>query len=163
MELKGAREALSAGRGSVPDRNEPAVPRKAPRLALGRGIAGLEAAQNHLAHYLRSAGCHKRTLFRAEIVLKETVINIRQHGELPDRPARAWVEVWMTEHHAVIAVEDDGPPFDPLRLLAAPPGSPARAAAGGGLRLIRRNAETVRYARTTAAHNRVELHIELEG
>jgi anti-sigma regulatory factor (Ser/Thr protein kinase) len=145
------------------DRNELAAAPKAPRLALGRGIAGLEAVQSHLAQFLRSVGCHKRTLYRAEIVLKETVLNIRQHGELPDRPARAWVEAWLTEHHAVIAVEDDGPPFDPLLLIAAPANNQARAAAGGGLRQIRRNTDTVRYARTPIGHNRVELHIGLEG
>jgi anti-sigma regulatory factor (Ser/Thr protein kinase) len=154
MELTRARAALGKGQSLSLDRNELAATPKAPRLALGRGIAGLEAVQNHLTQFLRSVGCHKRTLYRAEIVLKETVLNIRQHAELPDRPARAWVEAWMTDHHAVIAVEDDGPPFDPLGLLAA---------SGGGLRQIRRNADTVRYARTPIGHNRVELHIGLEG
>jgi anti-sigma regulatory factor (Ser/Thr protein kinase) len=163
MELDLARNALSAGQTAILDRNELPAAATAPRLAIGRGIAGLEAAQNHLARYFRSAGCHDRTLFRADIVLKETLRNIRQHAELPDRPARAWVEAWLTEHHAVIAVEDDGPPFDPLRLLTAPPEHPTRSAAGGGLRQIRRNANTVRYARTPAGHNRLVLHIGLDG
>jgi anti-sigma regulatory factor (Ser/Thr protein kinase) len=163
MELNRARAALGTGQSLLLDRNELAATPKAPRLVLGRGIAGLEAAQNHLAQFLRSVGCHKRTLYRAEIVLKETVLNIRQHGELPDRPARVWVEAWLTEQHAVIAVEDDGPPFDPQRLIAAPANNQTRGAVGGGLRQIRRNADTVRYARTPIGHNRLELHVDLES
>ena len=159
MELDRARDALCTGQTLVLDQNELAL--AAPRMALGRGIAGLEAAQNHLARFLRSVGCHKRILFRAEIVVKETVANIRQHGERPDRPARAWVEAWIGDQRAVIAVEDDGPPFDPMHLMRAPAnGSPD---AGRGLRMIRRNTDDVRYIRTQTGCNRLELLIGLEG
>ncbi|MEJ0046896.1 MAG: hypothetical protein WDN04_12845 [Rhodospirillales bacterium] len=81
------------------DRNEPApaarrvpaAPRRAvvaeaPRLTLGRGIAGIDEAQNNLAAFLRTVGCDARTLFRAELVLRETLLNIRQHADLPQSP-----------------------------------------------------------------------------
>jgi anti-sigma regulatory factor (Ser/Thr protein kinase) len=161
MELDRARDALSTGQTILLDRNELAL--AAPRIALGRGIAGLQAVQDHLTQFLRNAGCHKRTLFRAETVVKETLSNIRRHAELPDRPARAWIEAWITERHAVIAVEDDGPPFDPLAVLAVPRDCAAHATPRGGLRQIRRNADTVCYARTLTGHNRLELHIGLAG
>ena len=160
MELDRARDALGTGHIFLLNRNEAAV--VTPRMALGRGIAGLEAAQKLVTQFLRNAGCHRRILFRAETVVKETLSNIRRHAELPDRPARAWIEAWMTQGHAVIAVEDDGPPFDPLAMLTAPHGSAAHAAARGGLRQIRRNADTVCYARTATGRNRLELHIGLE-
>jgi anti-sigma regulatory factor (Ser/Thr protein kinase) len=159
MELDRARDALCTGQTLLLDQNELAL--AAPRIALGRGIAGLEAAQDHLTQFLRSAGCHKRILYRAEIVVKETVANIRQHGERADRPARAWLEAWIGDQRAVIAVEDDGPPFDPMRLMKAPPNGSADA--GRGMRVIRRNTDDVRYIRTQTGRNRLELHIGLNG
>ncbi len=174
MDFNLARLALDRGQTVLLDRNEPApaarrvpaAPRRAvvaeaPRLTLGRGIAGIDEAQNNLAAFLRTVGCDARTLFRAELVLRETLLNIRQHADLPHRPAHVWIETWLEDRQVVVAVEDDGPAFDPRQFVPGRHGDRPAHKAPGGLRLIRRNADSLRYVRTQIGHNRLELGLTL--
>ncbi len=135
------------------------------RLTLGDGIPGLAAAQRSLAGFLEAAGCDPWTLFRAELVVEEVAMNVLHHGQPTDRPARAGLEAWLAEDRLVIAMEDDGPAFDPLQVVSAPLATRLEDARVGGigLRLVRKNAAALRYARTPAGCNRLEIEILRAG
>jgi anti-sigma regulatory factor (Ser/Thr protein kinase) len=131
------------------------------RLILGDGISGLAQAQQRLTSFLTAAGCDARTRFRVELVVEEVVMNILHHGQLGDRPARSWLEAWPAHGHVAIVVEDDGPEFDPLQVVSAPLANRLEEAAIGGLGLflVRKYAAGLRYARTPAGRNRLEIEI----
>ncbi len=130
------------------------------RLTLGDGIGGLTEAQDRLAAFLEAAGCSGAVLFRAALVVEEAVMNVLHHGQRPDRATRIVLEA-VAGRDLTIIVEDDGPAFDPLSRVSAP--RPTRledAPIGGvGLVLLRRNATALRYARTAAGCNRLEMDL----
>lgn len=127
-------------------------------LALALDLPGLAAAQRRLGDYLIHAGCPPELRFRVELVVEEAVMNVIRHAG-PRGATRAALDARWAEGKALLAVEDDGPPFDPL---CAPPrplaGALAGTHAGGfGLHLIRQNADGANYARTQTGMNRLEL------
>ncbi len=134
------------------------------RLALGPGIAGLAAAQAELAGLLEAAGIGPRTRLRVELVVEEAVMNVLQHGQPPEGSARIALDLLALPDHVTIAVEDDGPPFDPLQVPPPPPRRLDDSAVGGaGLPLIRRTARALRYRRTDSGLNRFEMDVARDG
>ena len=127
-------------------------------LALALDPAALAAAQRRLAEFLAAAGCPPELRFRVELVVEEAVMNVIRHAR-PHGATRAALEARCTDGHALVAVEDDGPAFDPLAAAPRPlAGALAGAHEGGfGLHLIRRNTNAARYARTADEINRLEL------
>jgi anti-sigma regulatory factor (Ser/Thr protein kinase) len=135
------------------------------RLILNDGISGLAQAQRRLVSFLAAAGCDTRTLFRVELVIEEVVMNILHHGQPADRPTRSWLEAWPAYGHVAIAVEDDGPAFNPLQVVFVPLADRLEDATIGGLGLflVRRYAAGLRYVRTPDGHNRLEIEISRAG
>ena len=124
------------------------------RLPLVLETRALAATQRHLAAFLAEVGCAADTRFRVELVVEEAVMNIIRHAR-PRGAVTATLHVTLRPGGAAIAIEDDGPHFNPL--LA--PLRPLRGSheGGFGLHLIRRHADAARYRRTGVGINRLEL------
>ncbi len=132
------------------------------RLCLVLEIASLAGAQRRLEAYLAAGGCPPDVLFRAELVVEEAVMNLIRHA---GGATRAWVLAWCGAGGATVAIEDDGPAFDPLAAPLRPTaGAMAGTHQGGfGLHLIRHNADVARYARNDGGINRLELEFSPRG
>ncbi len=139
-----------------PARAPAGLPAGGLRLCLTLEIASLAGAQRRLGEYLAAGGCAPDVLFRAELVVEEVVMNLIRHAA---GATRARLLAWCGAGGATVAIEDDGPTFDPL---AAPMRPTAGAMAGThqggfGLHLIRHNADDARYARSDEGINHLEL------
>ena len=117
----------------------------------------LAATQRQLAAFLAAGGCATDVRFRVELVVEEVVMNVIRHAH-PHGATRAMLRVRCLEGQVAIAIEDNGPAFDPL----AAPLRPLEDAlvgqheGGFGLHLIRRHSDAAQYARSEGL-NRLEL------
>lgn len=118
------------------------------------------------AEFLRGHGVGERTLFAAQLLLEETVGNVVRHGYGGDVPTSSEgavrVRVEVAPESVALAVEDEGPAFDPLR--EAPPADVTssledRPIGGLGLHLVKVYASDARYLRVGAT-NRLELRLD---
>ena len=127
-------------------------------MALALDLPALAAAQRRLGDFLAAGGCPPEMCFRVELVVEEAVMNVIRHAE-PHGATRAALDARCADGRVLVAVEDDGPAFDPLGAATRPLGGALAGAHDGGfgLHLIRRNTEQARYARTKAGTNRLEL------
>lgn len=126
-----------------------------PLLLESRALA---AAQRQLGDFLAAGGCATEVRFRVELVVEEVVMNIIRHAH-PHGATRAMLRVRWVHGQVAIAIEDNGPAFDPL----AAPLRPLEGAlvghheGGFGLHLIRRHCDAAQYDRIGEA-NRLELN-----
>ena len=117
----------------------------------------LAATQRQLAVFLATGGCASDVRFRVELVVEEVVMNVIRHAH-PQGATHAALHARCADGQAAIAIEDDGPAFDPL----AAPLRPLEGAlvgnheGGFGLHLIRRHSDAAQYARSEGL-NRLEL------
>lgn len=127
------------------------------RHAIAGGTAAVAAAQAALAAFLAAAGASPRSVTRAELVLEELALNALRHGGAPSVQVRARLEAGRCS----LVLEDAGLPFDPTTAAPMPlAASLAEARIGGlGLALVRRTAEALRYLRTPAGLNRLEVDL----
>ena len=132
------------------------------RLSLTDGIDGLATAQRQLASFLEAADCDPSRMLRAELVVEEAVMNILRHGQHPNRPTQTHLTAQTRANRIHLAIEDDGPEFNPLTHQSAPLATSLETApiGGHGLRLIRANAAAIRYARTQDGRNLLEVELE---
>ena len=132
------------------------------RLCVMLDIACLSGAQRRLGAYLAAGGCPPDVLFRAELVVEEAVMNLIRHA---GGATRVRLLAWCGGGGATVAIEDDGPAFDPLAAPLRPTaGAMAGTHEGGfGLHLIRRNADAARYARSDKGVNHLELEFSPRG
>lgn len=125
-----------------------------PLLLESRALA---ATQRQLADFLAAGGCATDVRFRVELVVEEVVMNVIRHAH-PHGATRAMLRVTCADGRVAIAIEDNGPAFDPL----AAPLRPLEGALGGhheggfGLHLIRRHSDAAQYDRDGGV-NRLEL------
>jgi len=93
-----------------------------------------------------------------ELALEEIFMNIVMHGNRPGGTSRVEVALSLGPDAVTLAVEDDGPPFDPLSL--PPPDLTAnledRRVGGLGVYLVREVMDEVNYARI-AGCNRLRM------
>ncbi len=133
-------------------------------MQLDPALEALEPARLEMETYLREARVGPRALYQSEIALEELFVNVVRHG-VAGRPAGgAPVEVSVSVRDAqvVLAIEDDGPVFDPTaRAEPQHPASLAEAPVGGlGISLVRRAASGFEYQRRDG-RNRVVAHIPI--
>jgi serine/threonine-protein kinase RsbW len=99
-----------------------------------------------------------------ELALEEIFMNIVMHGARPGTTARVEVAVSVGPEAVTMAVEDDGPPFDPLSL--PPPDLTAslenRKIGGLGVYLVREVMDEVGYLRI-AERNQLRMRKRLRG
>ena len=116
-----------------------------PLLLESRALA---AVQRRLADFLAAGGCATDVRFRVELVVEEVVMNVIRHAR-PHGATSAMLRAHCLEGRVAIAIEDNGPVFDPL----AAPLHPLEDAlvgnheGGFGLHLIRRHSDAARYDR----------------
>ena len=127
-------------------------------LALALDLAALSAAQRQLGDFLAAGGCPPEVCFRVELVVEEAMMNVIRHAE-PMGATRAALDARWANGRALVAMEDNGPAFDPLQAAPRPiNGAIAGTHDGGfGLHLLRGNTDAARYARTEAGTNLLEL------
>ena len=127
-------------------------------LALALDLPALSAAQRRLGAFLAAGGCPPEVCFRVELVVEEAMMNVIRHAE-PMGATHAALDASCADGRALVAMEDNGPAFDPLQATQRPiAGAIAGTHDGGfGLHLIRGNTDAARYARTQAGTNRLEL------
>jgi anti-sigma regulatory factor (Ser/Thr protein kinase) len=127
------------------------------RYSISGGPAGVAAAQAALADYLAGQGAPSRVVHRAELVLEEVALNALRHGGAPD----VLLEADMQGDVCILVLEDAGIAFDPVAAIPpAPAASLAEAKIGGlGLVLVHRTARALRYTRTPAGRNRLEVEL----
>jgi len=80
------------------------------------------------------------------VCLHEAVTNIVMHG---NGCRRIWVAATLEDGEFALSVEDDGPPFDPLKISSGPLAAPLLDVAIGGLgmHLIRSFTDRLAYVR----------------
>jgi len=100
--------------------------------------------------------------YGVELVFEELVANIVRYGSTDARTPTVRVILDRQPRQIVIAIEDDGPAFDPRGSPApAHPSSLEDAKIGGfGLMLVQRAARSLDYVRTPTGLNRVVVTID---
>src|SRR5712671_3448147 len=84
-----------------------------------------------------------------EIALEEVFMNVVTHGTPAGRQGRVEICLALADDNLTLAVEDDGPPFDPL-LLPTPDinaGLEERQVGGLGVYFVRQLMDAVSYRR----------------
>jgi len=93
-----------------------------------------------------------------EIALEEVFMNVVTHGIPAGRRGRVEVCLALADGNLTLAVEDDGPPFDPL-LLPAPDINASleeRQVGGLGVYFVRQLMDAVSYRRV-GPHNQLRM------
>ena len=120
-------------------------------------LSAIDDGRLALLGYLAPFSLDDRLINRLEVVLEELLSNVVRHSS---GASKLTMEAEYRDGAVNLAIEDDGPAFDPLEVTA-----PARfttleeAKVGGlGIPLIRRLTESVRYDRVGAC-NRISAVI----
>jgi sigma-B regulation protein RsbU (phosphoserine phosphatase) len=134
-----------------PETAVPAAPRFIPRqwdsaseilsLTLPNKLASCETARLALDASLAGFDLSAKVLYKLELVLEETMMNLVWHAFEPNEVHSIDFKVAVTAAHVWMRFEDQGKPFDP-RTAAEPvqAGSIEEATPGGlGLVLVRRS------------------------
>lgn len=116
-------------------------------LRLPRQRESLDAAQRALAALLHDQGVDRQAVYRCELVLEELLVNVLMHGRPEPGGSTIAVTVEVQPEDVLLALEDEGPDFDPLTRADPPrPTHIAQAPVGGlGLMLVRRMTRELRH------------------
>src|SRR5947209_3670342 len=68
---------------------------------------------NHVIERMERLGYPSKDLFGMRLALEEAICNAIKHGHQNDRSKTAQVRYRVSKEHVWIAVEDEGPGFDP--------------------------------------------------
>lgn len=122
-------------------------------LRLPVSLSALEEGRLALLSYLQPFGFDPQLINRIEVVLEELVSNVVRHAAGADCLI---LEAESTAGGVWLAVEDNGPAFNPLDLPEQARFATLEDAVlgGQGIPLIKRLPTSVRYDRT-GAHNRI--------
>ena len=84
-----------------------------------------------------------------EIALEEIFMNVVMHGSPAGRQGRVEVRLALVDNNLTLAVEDDGPPFDPLTVPDPDTQAPVeeRRVGGLGVYFVRQMMDAVSYRR----------------
>jgi serine/threonine-protein kinase RsbW len=134
------------------------------RLEIPASIDAFERARLALLASVAHLGLARRIVFKLELVLEETLMNLLRHA-YADRAGQPIVLTVGADADAVVLqFEDEGPPFDPRQV--PPPVRPTsiqEAVPGGlGLMLTRKAASSLVYERR-GARNCLTLRIDREA
>jgi len=130
--------------------------------AVPSDAAHLPALTEFLRNFWSETGLPTVEAVPFELALEEVFMNVVMHGSQGGRVPRVEVSVALVEGGVTLIVEDDGPPFDPLSLLA--PNVTAsleeRPIGGLGVFLVRQMMDSVRYQRRDA-RNQLQMTKQL--
>jgi serine/threonine-protein kinase RsbW len=139
----------------------PVMPGTVPlRLTLTSRLDELEPARRQVDAFLAPLDLAERTRYAVELVLEEAFMNVVMHAHGDRGVHPVGLSVHVGAESIVLAMEDDGRPFDPLPQRLRPvPTSLAEAAPGGlGLHFLRRYARALDYRRIDG-RNRLSITI----
>ena len=130
------------------------------RLSLVNRLDALEPARLAIQAYLAPAGLSPQVVFKLELVLEETFMNLLWHAFKDGAEHVIKLTVQRGADEVVLGFVDDGVPFDPTGAAEpARPASTAEATVGGrGLALVRRAARRIEYRRS-GAHNHLGIAV----
>jgi serine/threonine-protein kinase RsbW len=119
------------------------------RLRLANRLEALEPARQAVEAFLAPAGLSPKVVYKLELVLEETFMNLLWHAFKDDAEHTIELAVRLQPGEVVLDFEDDGIAFDPTQALEpVQPASISDAPTGGrGLMLVRRAARRVEYER----------------
>lgn len=113
------------------------------------------------ASFLEQSGVGPKALFKAQLLLEETVTNVVRHALHGDAARAIDIEVGLDGADIRLVIEDDAIPFDPFQNASMPDTAApleARTEGGMGVHLIRQIADDVVYERRESG-NRVSLRL----
>jgi serine/threonine-protein kinase RsbW len=129
-------------------------PRYACRVA--RSMAGLACLGRWVDHLAAVLALPPATEYALRLCLEEAVANVVMHGGPNEAGASVAVAAEATAEALTVTIEDRGLAFDPVA--AAPQSATPDRPGGHGLRLMRRYARAIGYARVNDT-NRLTLTI----
>ncbi|WP_048438751.1 ATP-binding protein [Caenimonas sp. SL110] len=126
------------------------------KVARGRDESG--AVREAVLQFLNRSGVDSATVFKVELILEETFVNLAWHAFDDDLEHEVEIGIELDGSQLVIVISDDGVAFDPTQ--APEPARPTSlhdAVPGGlGLILVRKFAQSVTYERRDA-RNRLTI------
>jgi sigma-B regulation protein RsbU (phosphoserine phosphatase) len=122
--------------------------------------AGVAQAQQWLRSILAARDVIAARIGDAELIAEELLTNAVRSLAARRGSSRLSLECELTSAQIVMTVRDDGPPFDPLALVAPDlsVGIDDRAIGGLGIALVRELADDCRYSRVQG-HNVMEVRL----
>jgi serine/threonine-protein kinase RsbW len=128
-------------------------------LRLSGDMAGFERGAAAVRSALDACHVNGRARFWVEVAFEEIVTNIVRHSYTDERAHEIDVRLTCGPGAIVLAIEDDGQPFDPLqRPEPKRPASIDEVPLGGlGIPLVRKAATDLRYERTPDGKNRLTV------
>jgi len=118
-------------------------------LTLANRLDALEPARQAMAAFLAPATLPPQVVFKLELVLEETFMNLIWHAFKDAAEHTIELTVQLQPDEVALSFEDDGIAFDPTQVAEPPfPASLLDAPIGGrGLMLLRRTARSISYQR----------------
>jgi serine/threonine-protein kinase RsbW/sigma-B regulation protein RsbU (phosphoserine phosphatase) len=132
------------------------------RLALAADVAEVARLADAAGKFAVDSGLEPDAVARLLTALDEIVTNIVTHGGL-NHGATIDVSISDGATGLDVAVEDPGPPFDPLVGRHSPmldAGVDQRPIGGLGIYLVQHLTRDLAYSRTPDGNNRLSFHIE---
>jgi serine/threonine-protein kinase RsbW len=132
------------------------------RTSVPSEAAQLSTLAKFLQEFWSAADLPPALSLAFEIALEEIFMNVVTHGTPAGSHGRVDVCLALTEDSLTLAVEDEGPPFDPLKLAAPNTHSPLeeRRVGGLGVYFVRQLMDAVSYARVGARNQlRMTKHL----
>ncbi len=133
-------------------------------LSIGNDVAELERLNLAVHQFLNDREVAGDARELVDLALEEVITNIIKYGHADNRPHEIAISVSLPPGEAVLCIEDDGHPFDPLALPPVDTSQPLdeRPVGGLGIHLIRKMAKAISYQRLDD-QNRLEVRIDLEA
>jgi serine/threonine-protein kinase RsbW len=126
---------------------------------LSRNLSDYLAVAGEAERFCADSGLSQRVNFKVHLVLEELILNLIDHsvGSLTDRID---VRIDVEPGRLVLAIEDDGAPFDPRSVPAFDTAKPLaeRQPRGMGIHLVRSMTEGMTYERVDS-RNRLQVVI----
>lgn len=134
------------------------------QMRIGNDLDALREMSSWVATACKSLGLSDTLSFRLDLAANEAVTNTISYGYAAGVRGEIALRLGTADDHAVLEIEDDGVPFNPLQL-ADPPHAPSleESRIGGlGVPLIRRSMALCEYQRR-AGRNVLILKSPISG
>ena len=134
------------------------------QMRIDNDLDALREMSNWLASNCKGLGLPEALCFRLELAANEAVANTISYGYTAGARGEIALTLGTVDDHAVLEIEDDGLPFNPLALTDPPPAQSLEESRIGGLGvpLIRRSMALCDYQRR-AGRNVLTLKSPISG
>jgi serine/threonine-protein kinase RsbW len=134
------------------------------RIVLRNDLSEISKLHRELGNFGQKCCLSPKTLFELNLILEEVLANVIAYAYGDNQQHEIMVQADLSDGELVIAVEDDGRPFNPLQV---PPPDLERPLAqrkvgGLGLHLVRELTSSIEYDRKDGK-NRLVMKQTIEG